>query len=173
MSEGGTGSKSDRILNELRKRKAQKTVLDVDEKKIKTVIFSLRGELFALPGENIKEILPLSVIYPVPGTPPYIPGVINMRGEIESVLTINAFLGLAESERSTDSRIAIAEKGAIRSGILLDSVTDVVDIPVSAVKPPLDTLAKARKEFVAGEFLYRDKNIILLDIAKIFGKVSV
>ncbi len=102
------GTKSDLILEELRKRKAQKAVVDVEEKKMKVVIFHLRGDLFAFPGENVKEILPLTGIYPVPGAPDFIPGVINNRGEIDSVVTINGFLGLSESERSPSCRIAVA-----------------------------------------------------------------
>ncbi len=171
MDEPAGSNKSDRILEELRMRQAQKADVDVEEKKMKVVIFFLRGDLFALPGENIKEILPLATIYPVPGTPVYIPGVINNRGEIDSVVTINGFLGLPESERSPSCRIAVAEREGVRSGILVDSVADVTDIPVTTVKPPLNTLAKSRKEFVAGEFLHQNKNIILLDIGKIFTKI--
>ncbi len=167
------GTKSDLILEELRKRKAQKAVVDVEEKKMKVVIFHLRGDLFAFPGENVKEILPLTGIYPVPGAPDFIPGVINNRGEIDSVVTINGFLGLSESERSPSCRIAVAEKESVRSGILVDSVTDVTDIPVSVIKPPLSTLAKTQKEFVTGEFLHHNRNIILLDIGKLFAKIVV
>jgi purine-binding chemotaxis protein CheW len=165
-------NKSDLVLAELKKRKAQQSVVDVEEKKMKVVIFSLQGGLFAFSGENVKEILPLANIYPVPGTPDYIPGVVNIRGEIESVVTMNGFLGLPESEKSSASRIAVAQKEGVRSGILVDSVTDVTDIPVSIIKPPLNTLEKGRKEFVAGEFFYQNKNIILLDIGKIFAKIT-
>ena len=166
-------NKSDLILDEVRKRKAQKAVVDVEEKKMKVVIFFLQGELFAFSAETVKEILPVAVIYPVPGTPDFIPGVINIRGEIESVITVNSFFGLTESPRSQANRIVVAQKDGIRSGILVDSVTDVVDIPVAMVKPPLGTLAKSQKEFVAGEFQFQNKNITLLDIGTIFTKITV
>jgi purine-binding chemotaxis protein CheW len=172
LSKPEENNKSDLILEELRKRKARKAVVDVEEKKMKVVIFSLNGEFFAFSGENVKEILPLASIFPVPGTPDYIPGVINNRGEIDSVVTINGFLGLPASVRTQSCRIAVAEKGGVRSGILVDSVSDVTDIPVSTVKPPISTLAKSQKEFVAGEFRYQDKNIILLDIGTIFAKIA-
>jgi purine-binding chemotaxis protein CheW len=165
--------KTDLILEELKRRSHTDKIVDVEEKRVKVVIFSLHKEFFAFYGEDVKEILPPVNIYYVPGSPDYILGVINIRGDIESVININRFLGLDDSETTKQSRIAVALKNGIRSGILVDSVVDVCDIPVSSVKPALSTHNKTVREFVAGEILYSDRNITLLDIGKIFGKMSV
>lgn len=165
--------KSDLILEEIMRRKERERTVDVEEKKVKVVIFSLHQEFYAFYGEHIKEILPLMTIYQVYGSVDCIAGVINNRGEIESVVTINRFLDLADSQRGHRSRIALAEKDGIRLGILVDSIEDVLDTPVSGIRPPLDMLAQSIKEFVTGEFIHLDKPVTILDIDKIFGKITV
>lgn len=167
------GSKSDLILEELRRRKEKARTIDVEEKKVKVVLFSLHDGLYALYGEHIKEILPLMTIYYVPGSPDFIPGVINNRGEIESVVSINKFLGLPDSKNGQNRRIALAEKDEIRSGILVDSIEEVLDIPVNSITPPLDTLSQSLKEFVAGEFIHRDAHVTILDVGKIFARLTL
>jgi purine-binding chemotaxis protein CheW len=165
-------NKSDLILKEIMRRKEQERTVDVEERKVKMVIFSLAGERYAFYGENIKEILPLMPVSYVPGAPDFIPGVISIRGEIESVININRFLKLPDPTSAQGSRIAVAEKDGIRSGLLVDSLLDVLDIPLSAIKPPLATLSKSVREFVAGEFIFQERSVTILDIGKIFGKIT-
>ena len=164
---------SDRILEKIGRRRERETVVEVEEEKVKVVIFSLHNDLYAFSGESVKELLPPMAVYYVPGSPEFIPGVINVRGQIESVLNINRFLGLPDSAGVQTRRIALTEKDGIRSGILVDSVEDVADIPVSSIKPPLDTLSTSIKEFVSGEFVFQDRLIILLDIGRIFKKITL
>ena len=175
MSNDTTSSKnkSDLILEEIMRRRVKEKIVDVEEKQVKVVIFSLQGNFYAFYGECITEILPLMTIYYVPGSPEFIPGVINVRGEIDSVINIKGFFGLPDSPNPAGSRIAIAVKNGIRSGILVDSIEEVLDILAGSVKPPLDTLANSVKEFVAGEFIHKDKLITILDIGKIFGKIAL
>jgi len=172
LSEPEKSHKSDIILEELRRRTYKDRVVDVEEKTLKIVIFSLAAERFALYGADVKEIIPLVEIYYVPGTPQYIAGIINLRGDIESVITINHFIGLADSELTGQSRIIIAQKDGVRSGMLADSVEDVLDLPVSAIRPPLSTHSAGLKEFVAGEVLLAGRSILLLDLGRIFSKMA-
>ena len=169
---GTQKSKSTLILDELRRRETKDKIVDVEENTIKVVIFSLLEETYAFRGPEVKEILPLLPVYYVPGSPDFIPGVINIRGDIESVININRFLGLPDSVTSPKSRIAIVDIGGVRSGIIVDSVEDVIDIPESFVKPPLSTLNKAVREYVSGELMYQDRNVTLLDMGKIFGSLG-
>ena len=164
--------KSDQVLEEIRKRKEREGIVDVEEKKIKVVIFSLQGDFYAFYGEYIKEILPFMTIYPVPGSADFIPGVINNRGEIESVININKFLGLAAAAPALSGRIALADAIGVRSGILVDTIEEVLDIPLTAVQPALDTLSPAIKEFVAGQFEHQEQYVTILDIGKIFRKIT-
>lgn len=164
--------KNDLIIEELRKRRSRETTVDVEVELVKIVIFMLQDGLYALPGADVKEILPSMDISPVPGAPAFIPGVINNRGDIESVINLNEFLGLPDSERTAASRIAMVSKAALRTGILVDAVLDVVDVPLNSVKPPLSTLENALKELVTGEIFYNNRTVVMLDIDRLLEKLA-
>lgn len=166
-------TKSDKILEEIGKRKSQQEIVDVDEERVKLVVFKLLDGFYAFYGVDVKEILPVGKIQYVPGSPTFILGVINVRGDIESVLDTNSFLGLPDQTQSNQNRIIIAAKDGMRSGLMAGSVEDVLDIPVSAVKKPISTLNDNIKNFVAGETDYNGNNVTLLDVGKIFKKVTV
>ena len=166
-------NRSDLILNELKKNAKKKEIRTLDEETVKTVVFTLNGDYYAFCGQDVKEIIPYTDIYFVPGAPDFMLGVINIRGDIESVISINGLLGMPYSETNKNSRIAIVENNGHRSGILLDSIEDVVDIPESSVKPPLSTLSDAVREYVAGETLHKGKSVIVINAEKIFKKIIV
>ncbi len=165
-------NKSDLIISEVRRRKSQGEVVDVDEEVVKLVTFTLRDEVYAFLGEDIREILPCDNITFVPGSPDFILGIINVRGDIESVINLHKLTGLPIGKTTGQSRIAIGEKEGIRSGILVDSIEDVADIPKTAIKPPVSTINSSIREFVAGEILMGDKSVTILDLCKIFRKIA-
>jgi len=165
--------KSQRILDEVKRRKKEDNIVDVDEKKVKLVIFSLLNEYYAFPGEDIKEILPWEKSTYVPGSPDVILGIINVRGEIESVFNIHKFLGFSDATPTSSSRIIIANTKSIRSGVLVDSVEDVADVPESAVKPPVATLHPSIQDFVMGEITHNNRNVTLLNVEKILANLTV
>jgi len=167
----GADKKSELILAEVKKRKSQAEIIDVDEEKIKLVIFSLQGDYYAFHGRDVKEIIPLEKITHVPGSPDFILGIINVRGDIESVLSIHRFLGLSDLGITQKGRIAIVAKEGIRSGVLVDSIEDVLDVPISTIKPPLSTLDKSIEDFVIGETFYNNRNVTILDVGKILRKM--
>jgi purine-binding chemotaxis protein CheW len=146
-------------------------VAEIEEERQKIVIFTLLDGYYSFFGDEVKEILPFSPITYVPGTPEYISGIINVRGDIEAVLDIHKFMGFSNININTNNRIIIAEKNNTRSGILVDSVKDVVDVPVSEILPTLSTLDEKIRGFVVGETTYKGKIVILLDIGKIFEKM--
>lgn len=69
--------------------------------------------------------------------------------------------------------IAMAESGGFRSGIIIDSVEDVTDVPKSAIKPPLATLCGAARELAVGEIDLGGRTATLLGIDKLAAKVTL
>lgn len=163
---------SDRILSEIRLLREREKIQDVDEPVEKFVIFSLSGSLYGLPGRDVLEILPEEKIHPIPGTPPCIPGLITVRGEIESVLDLRAVLGLP-SRGEGERLILLASSGSIRSGILIDTVEDVADVPRSSILPAPSTLGNDVRDYVCGQLQRSDGNVALLDLAGIFARAAV
>jgi len=167
-------TKNEQILAEVEKRKHQAQSAEAVEEKVEMVIFTLGDDFYAFYGHHVKEILPYEKITLVPGCPDSIIGLINVRGDIESVINLHKLLGIPESRMNRKTRIMIAAEKEIRSGILADSVEDVLSVPVSSVSQPISTLDKSVKEFaVGGETLYNGKYVTLLDIGKIFAKFRV
>lgn len=165
-------TKSDRILSEIRLLREREKIQDVDEPVEKIVIFSLFGDLYALPGREVLEIFPAGEISPIPGMPACIPGLITVRGDIESVLDLRAVLGLPVDEER-ERLILLACGGSIRSGILIDTVEDVADVPRSAILPAPATLGGDVRDYVAGQLVFGGRNVVLLDLARIFGRAAV
>ncbi|MBI2355363.1 MAG: purine-binding chemotaxis protein CheW [Deltaproteobacteria bacterium] len=164
--------KSELILDELKKRQRTKDVVDVEEERVKIVIFTSGGNRYAFYGNGISEILPACEISWVPGLPEYLPGLINIRGDIESVIDIRYFLG-GERADPKKSHIAMAAWEGFHSGVMIDSIEDVVDIPLSAIEPPLSTLGGAARDLVAGEIRYGGETVTLLDIGKLAAKITL
>ena len=140
---------------------------------VKLVIFTLLDHYFAFTAKNIKEILPAGKINYVPGVPDFILGIINLRGDIESVIDISGFLGISPQDPKKPNHIIIAEAEGLRSGILVGSVEDVMDFPQESIKPPLVTLNEKIKYFVKGENEYMNQNVTVLDIKEVFKKIAV
>jgi purine-binding chemotaxis protein CheW len=164
--------KSELILDELKRRQRTKEVVDVEEERVKVIIFICGGNRYAFYGADIREILPTCDISWVPCLPDYLPGLINVRGDIESVIDIRLFLG-EEKADPLKSHIAMAVSGDFHSGIMIDSIEDVVDIPMSTVKDPLTTLNGAARDLVIGEIEHGGNMVTLLDIEKLAAKISL
>lgn len=162
--------KSARILEDIKKMRHENDVVDVDVETEKIVIYSLAGDFFAFKGQYVKEIIVPSEITYVPGSPDFLLGVINVRGDIESVVAIERILGLSETKKSELNRILIVEDGDLRSGILVEKIEDVVDVPVDTIEPPLATMGAANGDLVLGEVEYRGRNVVILNLPKMFKR---
>ncbi|MBI5440089.1 MAG: purine-binding chemotaxis protein CheW [Deltaproteobacteria bacterium] len=151
----------ERLLEEALAAGGDAPVVETGES-LKVIVFRLGTCFCALPGSEVKEILPAGEISPVPGAPDFLPGIINVRGDIESVLDIRQFLGL-HPEPIRSPLILLAESGGVRSGILVEEVLDVTDVPASSMAEPLPTLPEGRRTFVAGEFPYGSRSVTFLN----------
>jgi purine-binding chemotaxis protein CheW len=164
--------KSELILDELKNRQRSRDVVDVEEERVKVMIFVCGGSRYAFYGSDIREILSGCDISWVPGLPDYLPGLINVRGDIESVIDIGYFLGVEKADLGS-GLIAMAVHDDFRSGVMIDAIDDVVDIPKSALQPPLSTLGGSVRDLVAGEIDHRGETITLLDIEKLAARIAL
>ena len=145
--------------------------VELEEESVQFVIVTLAGQLYAFYGSVVEAIAMLQTITPIPGTPEYMLGVMYYQGQVESIMDIKGILGLEGTEITRKSRAVIAASGEVHSGILVDSVEDVVELPERGILAPLHTMEAAKKEYVAGEIDYRGKNVVILDLARIFARV--
>lgn len=164
--------KSDQIMDELKRRQQEKEIVDVNEVLVKIVIFSIGSKKYAFYGSVVKEILPAGTISWIPSLPDFLPGLITVRGDIESVVDIRYFLNENSVPYQTQY-IALVVTDSFRSGMLVDAIDDVIDISVSMIKPPLSTLDGVVRDLVCGEIEWRQESVALLDIAKLESRITV
>ncbi|MFN7971699.1 MAG: chemotaxis protein CheW [Acidobacteriota bacterium] len=169
--DSGLESKRREILEIVRARKQAEKVIELEEGTEQIVFVTLAGALYGLEGKYVKEILTVPDITFVPSVPPHVLGVINLRGDVESVFDVRQVLGLADSVTGKSSRIVLAAVGDVRSGILVDSVEEVASVPRSRIAPPLHTMEKIKAEFLVGETTLGDRNAVILSIEQIWKKV--
>jgi purine-binding chemotaxis protein CheW len=144
-------------------------VVNVDEPRLKLVIITLAGDWFAVVGDKVREILPDTPVFILPGCPPTLEGVINVRGEIEPVINLCGVLGYDRTAAPEGSRILLCRSEAMQSGLRVDAVEEVLDVPCSAIQPPPHTVAEERKALVAGIVALGDRMVTLLDLDRLLA----
>jgi purine-binding chemotaxis protein CheW len=140
----------------------------VDDHSGQYLTFVLSSEIFAMGILAIKEILEYTHLTPVPMTPDYIRGVINLRGAVVPVLDLSVRFGKQPSPITKRTCIVIIEivAGGQRHdiGIVVDTVNAVLDIPADDVEPPPSFGARIRTDFIKGMAKVDNKFIILLNV---------
>lgn len=126
------------------------------------LVFSLAGESYALPLLDVKEIIEYGGVTAIPTVPGCIRGVINLRGRVVPVMDLAARFGEARSEINARTCIVILEQDGHDTGVVVDSVTAVVDIDPAAIEPPPSFGVHIRVDFIHGLWKFQDRFIVLL-----------
>jgi purine-binding chemotaxis protein CheW len=160
----------DQILSQ--RREVNRGIVNVDEPTAKLVIFELQGDWFAFHGDKIREILSQVDVFFVPGCPPSLEGVINVRGDIESVISLHELLKLPVSVDISSSSYLLGRGAGMSSGIRVDKVIDVVDVLLSNIHQPPTTLPEHLRVIVSGILQFKEKTVTVLDLDRIFADYS-
>ena len=100
------------------------------------VVFRIDRSEYALPVVNVGEILRMVAIAPVPEAPEWLPGVINLRGKVIPVIDLRTRLGLPHRDAGLNTPIIVAEHQGQMVGLVADSVTELLTVPLDSVEPP-------------------------------------
>lgn len=161
----------DQVLT--KRHDARKEIVDVNEQMIKLVIFALSEDWFAFLGDHIREILAHADLFFVPGCPAFLEGVINVRGDIESVIRLHDLLQLHIPTTDRGTVILLGRSSTMSSGIRVDRVVDVVDIPLSFIQTPPATIPDQMRPYVSGLLRFQERPVTLLDLDKIFSDYAL
>ncbi len=135
--------------------------------------FQLSGEMYAVGILNVKEIIEYGQLTEIPMMPAFIRGVINLRGAVVPVVDLAARFGHTQSEIGKRTCIVIVEVRQEDSrhdlGIMVDAVSEVLEIPGSEIEPAPSFGAKIRADFIAGMGKVAGKFVILLDIQRVLS----
>jgi purine-binding chemotaxis protein CheW len=150
------------------RRKREKVELTGDEEQI--VSFKLGKETFGVRVSQVREIGKVQNITRIPKMPDYIEGVMNLRGQITTVIDLKKRFGIEGEDRgiTAASRIIVAEIGDTQIGIIVDEVEDVMRVPRQGISPPPRTLtASMETSFLTAICKLPDRMVMLLDLDKV------
>ncbi len=153
------------ILRDRAKRLAVRPEADREtEQTMDVVELRLAGERYAIEMSYIREVCPLKDLTPVPCTPSFILGVINVRGQLLSVTDLRELFDLSKNELTEDARVIIVMNDEMELGILGESIIGERNIPVSRVRSEVANLTGMRDRFIKG---VTNERLAVLDIASL------
>ena len=98
------------------------------------VTFSLNGEIYGIDVMQVQEVLRMTPIAPVPGAPHFVLGIVNLRGNVVTVVDTRVRFGLMSKEPDEYTRIIIVEAQDVVIGLLVDAVAEVVEVPSKSIE---------------------------------------
>lgn len=140
---------------------------DGDDQVLQWVTFRLEGETYGINVMQVQEVLRYSEIAPVPGAPPYVLGIINLRGNVVTVVDTRHRFGLPEGEVTDNTRIVIIETDNHVIGMLVDSVAEVVYLNQSEIETAPNVGNDESARFIQGVCHKNGELLILIDLNKL------
>jgi purine-binding chemotaxis protein CheW len=134
----------------------------------KLVCFLLHGQEYAAQIGDVIETLTVRPITRVFLTPPWLSGIVNLRGDVVAVLDLARLLGMAPTLVTDDSRILLARHQGTRAGFLVDALAELRTLDLAAIEPPPATLPADVAVFLRGIVTVSGDVVRLLDLSALF-----
>ncbi len=142
---------------------------DSNDEVLQWVTFRLEDETYGINVMQVQEVLRYTEIAPVPGAPSYVLGIINLRGNVVTVIDTRARFGLPGAEVTDNSRIVIIEAEKQVIGILVDSVAEVVYLRSSEIDSAPNIGTEESAKFIQGVSNREGELLILVDLNKLLS----
>jgi len=139
--------------------------------------FVLGEETYGVDILRVQEIRGWSAVTKIPNSPPHVLGVLNLRGSIVPIVDLRKRFNLAQAEYTAVTVIIVltvrSESGRRDFGVVVDGVSDVVDVDAGAVKPTPDLGSRAATDHIRGLVSIAERMVVLLDIDRLIGSQMV
>jgi len=147
------------IAREPSQREGERAHIDVVE-------FVIAHECYGIESIYLREVYPLREFTPLPCTPSFVMGIMNIHGQIVSIVDLKAIFELTGDAPCHRNRVLILQHGGMEMGLLTDAILGLRSIPLSHIQTSLSTLTDIRAEFFRG---VTDDGVVILDGSKILG----
>lgn len=137
---------------------------------IEVVEFVLAQEHYAVESQYVRDVYPLEQLTPLPCTPAFVLGIVNLRGEILSLIDIKKFFDLPEKGLTDLNKVIVLESGTMRFGILADLIIGVHTISLAEIQSSLPTLTGIREDYLKGVTVDRK---VILDAGKLLTDEAI
>jgi len=134
---------------------------------LQLVSFKIGDEEFGVDILNVQEINKMVQITKVPNSPGYVEGVINLRGRVIPIIDLRTRLKLPKIEHNKDTRIIVVEIVGKTIGFIVDSVQEVLRVPMSITEAPPEMVTGIDSDFIRSVGKLDDRLLILIDLEKV------
>ena len=129
-------------------RESAKT--ETTDERLEVLEFSLADEKYGIESSYVREVFSLKELTALPCTPSFVLGLVNVRGQILSVIDIKKFFDLSDKDRTGRNEVIVVHTDRLELGILADAVLGVSLIPLTDLQPSLPTLTGVRADYLRG-----------------------
>ena len=132
--------------------------------------FRLASETYGIESSFVREVYPLKDFTPLPGVPPFVLGIVNVHGQILSVVDLKKFFNLPDKGLGELNKVIILHNGRMEFGILADAVLGTQSVPLDAIQAPPVTVTGIGAEYLRG---VTKERVIVLDAEKILDDEKI
>ena len=136
---------------------------------VQVVSFQLGSEEYGVDISQVQEIIRMVEITHVPRAPHFMEGVINLRGQLIPIIDLRTRFGMQRIDATKSTRIVVTEIGTKRVGIVVDAVSEVLNIPIENVEDAPEMIAGVGTEYIQGVGKIDDRLIIMLDLTMVIS----
>ncbi len=136
---------------------------------LQLVTFRIGDEEFGIDIKKVQEINRMIEVTKIPNTPPYIEGVVNLRGKIVPIVGLRTKLGFDEVGRDKATRIMVVEIAGNTVGFIVDSVSEVLRIDDATIEPTPSIAGSTDAQYIEGVINLADRILIILDLDNLFS----
>ena len=138
----------------------------IHEPKVRLITFQLENETYGVEVGQVREILRINQTFPVPGAPDFVLGITNIRGNVVTIIDGRKRFALPSIDYTDTTRMIVVEAQDEMVAIVVDSVSDFIDVPESTIdsKPKISMNGDSR--FISGVVTSREELIIILNVEK-------
>ena len=135
--------------------------------------FLLGADQYGIEILKVQEIRGYSAVTPIPNSPVYIKGVINLRGTVVPVVDLRARFSMEATEYNKFTVIIVVTMGVKVIGLVVDAVSDVLDVPASEMRMPPDLGVRVETRFISGIATMGERMTVVLDIDRLLNEDAV
>ena len=134
------------------------------------VVFKIGGSEYVLAAADVLQMESWTGATRVPGSPPFVAGIVQLRGKVIPVVDLRTRFGLPAIEATPDTRIVVGQHRDRVVGLLVESAREVIQVPAEALKPPPRLMGNDAAGFVRAVAQVGTRLVMLIDLAKVIGE---
>jgi len=143
---------------------------DASHELTQLVSFHLDNEEYGVEVLKVREIIRMVNITHMPNTPPYVEGIINLRGKVIPIISMRKRFGLMDMESNNQTRVIIMDVGGELLGFTVDAVSEVIRVSANEIQPaPSVASGGIGQEYIEGVINHADRLLVLLNLDMMFS----